>query len=50
MSDEPRSVLPPVVARAVAQARQQVGSLSRPLRVLLATTVIAASLLVGWLA
>jgi flagellar M-ring protein FliF len=38
------------VARAVAQARQQVGSLSRPLRVLLATTVIAASLLVGWLA
>lgn len=49
MSDEGRPILPPAVGRVVAQVRQRLGALSRPVRVLLASTLVAALLVAGWL-
>ncbi len=48
MSDEPRPALPPSVARPLAIAREWITGLSRPARVLLASTVLAAAVLTGW--
>ncbi|MFO0650552.1 MAG: flagellar basal-body MS-ring/collar protein FliF [Polyangiales bacterium] len=49
MSDEARPALPPSVARPLAIAREWITGLSRPARVLLASTVLAAAVLTGWL-
>lgn len=50
MSDEPRPLLPPALARPLSVARQWITGLSRPARILLGSTVVAAALLIGWLA
>lgn len=49
MSDEARPALPPAVTQAFTQSKQWLTGLSRPVRVLLASTLIAALVLGGWL-
>lgn len=49
MSDEAGSALPPALVRVFSQVRQRLAGLSRPARVLLATTLVAALALGGWL-
>jgi len=49
VSDEADSVLPPALTRVFTLARQWLAGLSRPARVLLATTLVATLALAGWL-
>ncbi|MFM7295767.1 MAG: flagellar basal-body MS-ring/collar protein FliF [Planctomycetota bacterium] len=45
----PPSLLPPAVSRVFAGATERLSAISRPARILLATTGIAALVLAGWL-